>query len=86
MLDEIAKRPGNQWINFVPWIFCTPKFRTKNFETYKDTPKGMNYINSVNTRLGNCSNCWMYVREQIVKRLPNFVGSPKNFRKNYASN
>ena len=27
----------------------------------------------------------MYVREQIVKRLPNFVGSPKNFRKNYAS-
>ena len=85
MLDEITKRPGNQWINFVPWIFCTPKFRTKNFETYKDTPKGMNYINSVNTRLGNCSNCWMYVREQIVKRLPNFVGSPKNFRKNYAS-
>jgi len=85
MLNEIEKRPGNQWINFVPWIFCTPKFRTKNFESYKDTNLGKSYINSVNTRLGNCSNCWMYVRDQIKKILPDFVGSPKNFRKNYAS-
>lgn len=85
MLNEIEKRPGNQWVSFVPWLFCTPKFRTKNFEIYKDTDLGKNYINSVNTRLGNCSNCWMYVREEIRKILPNFVGSPKNFRKNYAS-
>ena len=85
MLDEITKRPGYQWIKFVPWLFCTPKFRTKNFEIYRDTDKGQSYINSVNTRLGTCTNCWVYVREQIKKRIPNFVGSPKNFRKNYAS-
>lgn len=85
MIDEINKRPGNQWVSFVPWLFGTPRFRTKDFEIYKETDKGKNYINSFNTRLGNVQNCWMYVREEIKKKLPQFVGSPKNFRKNYAS-
>lgn len=85
MIEEISKRPGNQWVSFIPWLFGTPRFRTKDFELYKETDKGKNYINSVSTRLGNVQNCWIFVRDEIRKLIPQFVGSPKNFRKNYAS-
>ena len=85
MIEDIAKRPGNRWVSFVPWLFCTPNFRTKDFEIYKDTEKGKGYINSAATKFKNTRRCWNYVREQILKHDPNFVGSPKNFRKNYAS-
>jgi len=85
MIEDISKRPGNQWVAFIPWLFGTPRFRTKDFDLYKETDKGKNYINSVSTQLGSIQNCWNYVREQIRKQFPQFVGSPKNFRKNYAS-
>jgi integrase len=85
MIDEIAKRPGYQWVNFVPWLFCTPNFRTKDFEVYKDTDHGKNYINSAATAFKHTRRCWNYVKAEILKIYPDFKGSPKNFRKNYAS-
>jgi integrase len=85
MIDEIAKRPGYQWVNFVPWLFCTPNFRTKDFEVYKDTEQGKSYINSAATAFKHTRRCWNYVKAEILKSYPNFKGSPKNFRKNYAS-
>ena len=85
MIDEISKRPGYQWVNFVPWLFCTPNFRTRDFEIYKETDKGKSYINSALTAFKNTRRCWDYVRQEIVKLHPGFKGSAKNFRKNYAS-
>ena len=75
---EIKKRPGYEWVNFVPWLFPTPRFRTEDFY---DNRLGQEYIQSDLTRLKNIRCAWI----KIMKVTGIKIGAPKMLRKAYST-
>jgi integrase len=77
-ISEIKKRPGYEWVNFVPWLFPTPRFRTEDFY---DNKLGQEYIQSDLTRLKNIRCAWIKIMEVTGIK----IGAPKMLRKAYST-
>ena len=75
---EIKKRPGYEWVNFVPWLFPTPRFRTEDFNNNK---LGQEYIQSDLTRLKSIRGAW----NKIMETTGINIGAPKMLRKAYST-
>ena len=76
-LKEYKNKTGFEWTNFVKWIFPTPRFKYQDWKNKKLPPQ---YINSSETKLKQCRECWRKVRE-----LTGINGVPKMFSKTYST-